>query len=67
MKPTPQGSTRFLVRLAPELTTKSRRTRRRFQNRLVANIKDALAPLGANVSAMPFTPERILRALNKCP
>jgi thiamine biosynthesis protein ThiI len=38
-------SIRFLVRLAPELTTKSRRTRRRFQVRLVANIKDALASL----------------------
>jgi thiamine biosynthesis protein ThiI len=46
MRPPPEGSTRFLVRLAPELTTKSRRTRRRFQGRLVANIKDALAPLG---------------------
>src|SRR5262245_23039359 len=46
MRSPPPGSTRFLVRLAPELTTKSRRTRRRFQNRLVANIKDALAPLG---------------------
>jgi carbon-monoxide dehydrogenase large subunit len=30
-------------------------------------INDALAPLGANVTAMPFTPERILRALKKCP
>jgi thiamine biosynthesis protein ThiI len=43
MRLIPEGSTRFLVRLAPELTTKSRRTRRRFQSRLVANIKDALA------------------------
>ncbi len=28
-------------------------------------INDALAPLGARVSAQPFTPERILRALGK--
>jgi carbon-monoxide dehydrogenase large subunit len=28
-------------------------------------INDALAPLGARVSQMPFTPERILRALKK--
>jgi aerobic carbon-monoxide dehydrogenase large subunit len=28
-------------------------------------INDALAPLGAHVSAMPFTPERILQALGK--
>jgi carbon-monoxide dehydrogenase large subunit len=28
-------------------------------------INDALAPLGARVVAMPFTPERILRALGK--
>jgi carbon-monoxide dehydrogenase large subunit len=30
-------------------------------------INDALAPLGARVAKMPFTPERILRALKKCP
>ena len=36
----------YLVRLAPEVTTKSRRTRRRFQDRLVANLDDALAGLG---------------------
>jgi carbon-monoxide dehydrogenase large subunit len=30
-------------------------------------INDALAPLNARVTAMPFTPERILRALKKCP
>ncbi|HZD04947.1 MAG TPA: THUMP domain-containing protein, partial [Longimicrobiales bacterium] len=36
----------FMVRLAPEVTTKSRRTRRRFQRRLVANIEDALASGG---------------------
>ena len=28
-------------------------------------INDALAPLGARVTAMPFTPERILKALRK--
>jgi thiamine biosynthesis protein ThiI len=36
----------FLVRLAPELTIKSRRTRRRFQRRLVRNMEDALASGG---------------------
>ena len=36
----------YLVRLAPEVTTKSRRTRRRFQGRLVKNLDDALAGLG---------------------
>ncbi len=39
----------YLVRLAPEVTTKSRRTRRRFQDRLVRNIEDALA-----ASDLPF-------------
>jgi thiamine biosynthesis protein ThiI len=38
--------TPYLVRLAPELTTKSRRTRRRFQDRLVHNLRDALRGLG---------------------
>ncbi|HEX9692226.1 MAG TPA: tRNA uracil 4-sulfurtransferase ThiI [Gemmatimonadales bacterium] len=38
-----------IVRLAPELTTKARRTRRRFQERLVRNLKDALE--GADVPA----------------
>jgi len=28
-------------------------------------INDALSPLGARVTAMPFTPERILKALGK--
>jgi aerobic carbon-monoxide dehydrogenase large subunit len=28
-------------------------------------INDALLPLNARVTAMPFTPERILRALGK--
>jgi carbon-monoxide dehydrogenase large subunit len=28
-------------------------------------INDALAPLGARVTAMPFTPQRILEALGK--
>ena len=36
----------YLVRLAPEVTTKARRTRRRFQDRLVHNLKDALRTLG---------------------
>jgi carbon-monoxide dehydrogenase large subunit len=30
-------------------------------------INDALAPLNARVFTMPFTPERILRALGKVP
>jgi carbon-monoxide dehydrogenase large subunit len=30
-------------------------------------INDALAPLNARVTALPFTPEKILRALKKCP
>ena len=30
-------------------------------------INDALMPLNARVTAMPFTPEKILRALKKCP
>src|SRR5688500_11025685 len=38
--------TSYLVRLSPELTTKSRRTRRRFQDRLMHNLRDALAGLG---------------------
>jgi thiamine biosynthesis protein ThiI len=33
----------FLVRVAPEVATKARRTRRRFQQRLVRNMRDALA------------------------
>ena len=37
---------RILIRLSGELTTKSRRTRRRFQDRLVANIEDALSSAG---------------------
>lgn len=37
----------FLVALAPEVTTKSRRTRRRFQDRLIANLRDAVTSTGA--------------------
>lgn len=36
----------FMVRLAPEMTTKSRRTRRRFQRRLCQNLEDALTTGG---------------------
>lgn len=36
----------YLVRLSPDLTTKARRTRRRFQKRLVQNLRDALSGLG---------------------
>jgi hypothetical protein len=30
-------------------------------------INDALAPFSARVTAQPFTPERVLRALRKVP
>jgi len=40
----------IVVRFAPEITTKSRRTRRRFQNILQHNIEDALRRHG-----LPFT------------
>ena len=36
----------FMVRLGAEVTTKSRRTRRRFQRRLVRNVEDALTSAG---------------------
>lgn len=36
----------FMVRLAPEVTTKSRRTRRRFQRRLCRNLEAALDSAG---------------------
>jgi thiamine biosynthesis protein ThiI len=39
-------STSYLVRLSPELTTKSRRSRRRFQEQLVRNLRDGLNGLG---------------------
>lgn len=32
----------YLVRIAPEVTTKARGTRRRFQHRLIRNLRDAL-------------------------
>ena len=37
---------RILVRLSGELATKSRRTRRRFQSRLIENMRDALTASG---------------------
>jgi tRNA uracil 4-sulfurtransferase len=37
----------FLIRLAAELATKSRRTRSHFQSRLAANVRDALESTGA--------------------
>lgn len=43
LKPAPA---RYLVRLAPEVTRKSNRTRRRFQRVLVANLTDALKAAG---------------------
>ncbi len=36
----------YLVRVAPELATKARGTRRRFQQQLVRNLRDALASAG---------------------
>lgn len=36
----------LLVRVAPEIATKSRRTRRRFQERLAANMRDCLGAAG---------------------
>ncbi len=36
----------LLIRVAPEIATKSRRTRRRFQERLAANLRDCLASAG---------------------
>ena len=44
--------TLYLVRLAPEVTTKSRRTRRRFQERLVRNLEDAMASLGGGAEVL---------------
>ncbi|HDI11251.1 MAG TPA: hypothetical protein ENF77_02875, partial [Candidatus Acetothermia bacterium] len=43
----------ILIRLSGEITTKSRRTRRRFTERLVGNLQDALARegLGGEVEA----------------
>lgn len=40
------GRVTLLVRLAAELATKARRTRHRFQERLVANLRDALRSAG---------------------
>jgi thiamine biosynthesis protein ThiI len=42
------GSVRALVRFSGELATKSRRTRARFQRRLVVNLRDALASEGTD-------------------
>ncbi len=41
-------SSLLLVRIAPEVATKARRTRRRFLQRLAGNIHDALASSGIN-------------------
>ena len=38
---------RYIVRLAAEVASKSNRTRRRFQQRLAANLKDAIHSTGA--------------------
>ena len=38
----------YLARLAAEVATKSNRTRRRFQERLVENVEDALSSAGAD-------------------
>ena len=42
-----------LIRLSGEITTKSRRTRRRFAERLVANLRDALAREGLGGEVEP--------------
>ncbi len=47
MSPSARG-TLLLVRLAPEIATKSRRTRRRFQRVLVENLEDALDSEGVH-------------------
>ena len=41
---------RYIVRLAAEVASKSNRTRRRFQQRLAANLKDAIHSTGAHAS-----------------
>ncbi len=43
------ASVSYLVRLAAEVASKSNRTRRRFQNQLAGNLKDALASTGLQV------------------
>ncbi len=44
---------RALVRFSGELSTKSRRTRSRFQNRLAANMRDAFASHGVRATIRP--------------
>lgn len=49
-QPSPAGAARALLRLAGEISTKSRRTRRRFVDRLVHNLEDALESEGIDGS-----------------
>jgi thiamine biosynthesis protein ThiI len=46
MSPSTESPILLMVRLGAEVSTKSRRTRRRFQRRLVRNIEDALESSG---------------------
>lgn len=48
-----EGEVRALVRFSGELSTKSRRTRTRFQKRLVGNLRDAFAAGGLDARVRP--------------
>src|SRR3989442_4943792 len=50
MSGTGQDRLLLLVRVAPEVATKARRTRRRFQQRLTENLRDALRTAGCVAS-----------------
>ena len=50
MSGTGQDRLLLLVRVAPEVATKARRTRRRFQQRLTENLRDALRTAGCAAS-----------------
>src|SRR2546428_4795838 len=50
MSGTGQDRLLLLVRVAPEVATKARRTRRRFQQRLTENLRDALRTAGGVAS-----------------
>ena len=51
--PTGAGAVRALVRLSGELSTKARRTRSRFQNRLARNLRDAFDAEGVDAALEP--------------
>jgi len=48
--PAASRDTRYLVRLAAEVASKSNRTRRRFQKRLASNLRDALRSIGTTAT-----------------